>query len=106
VQHYLALGAGVVGVAGVTLGAILGLKAASKHDSADAHCDGAACRDLVGVDLRSDARSAGNWSTAGFVVGALGLGAGAVLWFTAGSPSSERTSVEVGIEHVALRGSL
>lgn len=104
-QHYLAIGAGVVGVAGVAVGTIFGLQAMSKHDDADKHCDGSACRDQEGVDLRADARSAGNISTIGFIVGGVGLAGGVALWFTAGpTDGAPKTGLVVGPGRVALRG--
>jgi len=104
-QHYLAIGAGVVGVAGIAVGTIFGLQAMSKHDDAEEHCDGAACRDQAGVDLRADARSAGNISTIGFIVGGVGLAGGAALWFTAGPTSSgAKTGLVVGPGRVTLHG--
>ena len=58
-QRWLGVGAGVIGVAGVAVGTVFGLKSMSKHDEAEKHCEGADCRDKVGVGLRSDARAAG-----------------------------------------------
>jgi hypothetical protein len=95
-QRWLAIGAGVIGVAGVTIGTVFGLKSMSKHDEAEKHCDGADCRDTTGVGLRSDAREAGNLSTLGFVLGGIGLAGGAVLWFTASShPTEPSTALEL-----------
>lgn len=103
-QRWLSVGAGVVGVAGVVVGSVFGLKSKAKHDEASDHCDGAACRDPEGVDLRDDARRAGNLSTIGFIVGGLGLAGGAVLWLTASPrPSDAATALELGPGHVALR---
>jgi hypothetical protein len=96
-QRALALGAGVIGVAGVTLGTIFGLKSKAKHDAASSHCSGSTCTDDDGVQLRSQAISAGNWSTASFIVGAAGLTGGALLWFTASSPKQEQPTTQVGL---------
>jgi hypothetical protein len=49
------------------------------------------------MDLKADAQAAGNVSTAAFVVGAVGLAGGAVLWFTAGPETAETTSPQVGL---------
>jgi hypothetical protein len=96
-QRALATSAGVIGVAGVTLGTIFGLKSKAKHDEADSHCDGSSCSDTDGVQLRSQAISAGNLSTATFVVGAVGLAGGALLWFTASPAKQEQPTAQVGL---------
>jgi hypothetical protein len=101
-QRWLGLGAGVIGVAGVSLGTVFGLKSMSKHDEAEKHCDGADCRDTIGVGLRSDARSAGNLSTLGFIVGGLGLAGGALLWFTSPKSTEPSTALELTPNHVTL----
>lgn len=90
-QHWPALTAGAVGVVGVAVGSVFGLKSMSKKDEADQHCDGAKCRDTEGVNLRNDAYAAGNISTIGFAIGGVGLAAGAVLWFVLPASSSQTT---------------
>jgi hypothetical protein len=108
-----ALAAGAVGVAGVAVGSVFGLKSMSKKKEADQHCDGADCRDQDGVALRHDAFSAGNISTIGFVVGGVGLATGVVLWFALPASSSQKaegrragrtrvalTPSTVSVEHV------
>jgi hypothetical protein len=101
----LAIGAGVIGVAGVTLGTVFGLKSKSKRDSAKDYCDSSnVCSDQKGVDLRDDALAAGNISTIGFVVGAAGLAGAAVLWFTAKPAESTAPAVGIGPGSVAVRG--
>lgn len=99
-QRVLALVAGGVGVAGVAVGTVFGLESMSKHDDAVKACP-AGCADQNGVTLWNQARSAGDLSTVGFVVGAVGLAGGAVLWFTA--RSSEETGVHVGLGPAALQ---
>jgi hypothetical protein len=105
-QRYIAIGSGVLGVAGVVVGSVFGLRAKSKHDSAEDHCDGSACRDQTGVELRTQARSAGNVSTVGFIVGGVGLAGAAVLWFTAApeSPEAPRAALELGPGRLAVHG--
>jgi hypothetical protein len=102
-QRWLGIGAGVIGVAGVTIGTVFGLKSMSKHDEAEKHCDGADCRDTTGVGLRDDARDAGNLSTLGFILGGVGLAGGAVLWFTANSHPTESTAIELTPTRLTLR---
>ena len=105
-RHALAIGVGVVGVAGVALGTVFGLKSKAKHDEAKSHCLGSDC-DSTGVQLRRDALSAGNLSTVSFVVGAVGLAGGALLWFTGNSTSAEAqsgTQVGLGFGRVVVEG--
>jgi hypothetical protein len=90
-QRWPALAAGAVGVAGIAVGSVFGLKSMSKKKEAGEHCDGADCRDTEGVTLRKDAIAAGNISTIGFVVGGVGLATGMVLWFVLPSGSSQTT---------------
>jgi hypothetical protein len=103
-QRTFAIGAGVIGVAGVALGTIFGLKSKAKHDEADSHCSGATCTDDEGVQLRSQALSAGNLSTVSFVVGAAGLAGGALLWFTASKQEQPTTQVGLGFGHLLVSG--
>jgi hypothetical protein len=104
-QKALAIVAGGVGVVGVALGTVFGLRSKSKHDEAEAHCAGSLCRDQTGVDLKSQALSAGNVSTVGFAVGIAGLVGGAVLWFTAGGKSESTTAlVGIGPGAVSVKG--
>ncbi len=75
-----------VGVVGLGVGGYFGLQSMSKKSEADDHCEGAACRDQAGVDLRHDARSAGTLSTVAFAVGGVTTAAGVVLYLTAPRP--------------------
>jgi hypothetical protein len=51
----------------------------------------------------ADAQAAGNISTAAFVVGAVGLAAGGVLWFTA-TPNATTAQLGIGVGSIQLRG--
>ncbi len=108
-QRILAIVAAGVGAVGIGVGIIYGLSAKSKHATANAACPGSLCpRDTNGPDLWSQAVSAGNISTAGFIVGAVGLAGGAVLWFTAPHGSSESgdkaTQVGFGLGTLQMKG--
>ncbi|HET9933542.1 MAG TPA: hypothetical protein VFQ35_22710, partial [Polyangiaceae bacterium] len=101
-RRIAAIACGAVGVVGVVGGTVFGLRSMSKHDDAEPYCNGGACTDQRGVDALESARSAGNWSTASFIVGGLGLGAGALLWFW---PTHENdTQLAVGLGSVKLQG--
>ena len=104
-QRIVALVAAGVGVAGVGVGTIFGLQAMSKHSDASTKCPGA-CNDQAGVELWNDARSAGNISTIAFAVGGVGLVTGAILWFTAKTPShTTALQADIGPGSVQIRGS-
>jgi len=109
-QRILAIGAGVVGVAGIVVGTIFGLNAGSKWDDAQ-KCEKDAMCPNAGT-LSDDASSAATISTIGFVVGGLGLAGGAVLWLTAPSaesandPDRANVSIGLGLQGLTVRGSM
>jgi hypothetical protein len=101
-QKIGAIVAASVGVVGLGIGTVFGLQSMSKHKEASNACPDR-CTDQNGVDLWNSARSAGNAATVGFIVGGVGLAAGAVLWFTA-KPSAS-TQIGFGPGSVELKGS-
>jgi hypothetical protein len=99
-QRILAIVAGGVGVVGLGLGIGYGARAMSKHDDASKACPNSQCPTSNGVNLWNQAVTAGNISTVGFIVGALGLAGGAALWFIPPRGSRESgagTGTQVGI---------
>jgi hypothetical protein len=104
-QRTAALVAGAVGVVGVAVGTVYGLQATSKWDDAKGGCtDYPYDCSRTAMDDRDKAKSFATLSTVGFVVGAAGLAAGAVLWFTAGSNSEKQANVGVGLGSIVVRG--
>jgi hypothetical protein len=106
-QRTFALIAGGVGVLGIGVGSVFGLKSKSDHDEAAKYCNGSECSDARGVSAGTDAYSAGNISTAFMIVGGVGLAGAAVLWFTAPSsnePKSARMGVGVGAGTLRVQG--
>lgn len=104
-QRTLAIVAGGIGVVGLTVGTVFGLKSKSKHDEAAQYCDGSACRGSRGVSAGNAAHSAGNVSTAFMIVGALGAAGGITLWLTA--PKSREalgSQLALGLGSVELSG--
>jgi hypothetical protein len=99
-QRTVALVAGGVGLVGVAIGTVFGLRSKSAHDDAQAYCDSTGCYQ-PGADLMAEARSAGNVSTAAFIIGGVGLATCGVLWFTA--PRSD-VKVALGIGSVRIAG--
>jgi hypothetical protein len=93
-----------VGIVGLGVGSAFGFVALSKKNSAQKLCPNI-CVDDNGVRAWNDAQSAGNVSTAMFIVGGVGLLGAAALWFTA--PSSNGVSsaqVGFGLESVQVKG--
>jgi hypothetical protein len=101
-QQILALVAGGVGIVGLGLGTALGLMAISKKNDAQSACPSSPCSTEDGSNKWSDAASAGNVSTVGFIVAGVGVAGAAVLWFTAPSASGE-ASTQVGLGPGVLR---
>jgi hypothetical protein len=102
-QRTAAYVVGGVGIVGIVVGSIFGLKAKSKNSDADANCrpdDSTRCNS-AGVQASDDAHSAATISTIAFAAGGMALVAGAVLFFTApkdsGASSSGSTAPTVGL---------
>ncbi len=93
----LGLVVGGVGIVGLGIGTVFALSAKSKYDDSVKLCS-PADKNLCpapGVTLRDQARSAGTVATVAFGVGGAALIAGAVLFFTAPSGSTETPRVAV-----------
>ena len=89
IQRPVAVVAAGLGLVGVALGTVFAIKAKGKYDDSLPFCprDPNQCT-AQGVTMRDDARSAGNVATVFYGIGAAGLVAGGILWFTA--PGSHR----------------
>jgi len=99
-----AIGVGVLGLAGVTVGTVFGLKSMSKGDEADKYCDDANACTSRGIKLRDEALSAGTVSTVGFLVGGAGLAGAAALWILSPAEASTGdTTVGVSPGYVFVR---
>ncbi len=104
INRILALVGGGVGVIGIGLGTAFGVIAMGKNDESLEHClasDSNLC-EPEGVTLRDEALTAANVSTAGFVIGGVGLAAGLVLWFTAPS-APEGDEADKPLDSAAVR---
>jgi hypothetical protein len=78
----LAIGLAGAGVIGIGIGTFFGARALTLNSDSQSHCDGNLC-DPEGFEKRLDARRAGSTSTVALIAGAVGVGVGAALWFTA-----------------------
>ena len=103
-QRTVALVAAGVGVVGVVVGTIFGVKSKSEHDEAEKYCDGNRCTDARGVSAGNSAYSAGTVSTVAMIIGGVALAAGVTLWLTAPkAPSTAALTLAPGSVH--LQGS-
>jgi hypothetical protein len=102
-QKVGALAAGGVGLVGVVVGSIFGLKAISKNNDSATYCD-PLCHDQAGLDVKADAMHASNISTVAFVVGVAGLGGAALLWFTDRPEQSTTPQVGLGPLGIVVKG--
>jgi len=99
----LPIAVGAAGLVGLGVGTYFGLRASSTWDDAKD-----ACADFPyecgerGKGLQEDASRDATISTIGFVVGGVGLAAGAILWFTMDSPSNTQVGLAPG--RVSLKG--
>ena len=99
----LALIVAGVGVAALGTGVAFGLVAKSKYDRAERTCPDSACNDRSAVGDAHAAATSGNLATVGFVLGAVCIGAGAVLWLTGGSNPETKPHTEVSLGLGTLR---
>lgn len=92
-QRAIAYTAGGVGLAGVAVGAIFGLRAgAAWSEAQDQHCRTDALCDDEGVALAAEADTAAVISNIAFAVGGVGLAAGVILLATAPDEASPRVT--------------
>lgn len=108
IASYVLMGVGVVGLG---VGTVFGLKTSSTWSDAKTHCTGLEC-DRTGVQLATDAKNAGTVSTIAFVAGTALLAGGAILFFTtpkgaskAGASRDMRVGVGVGVSSLVMQGS-
>jgi serine/threonine-protein kinase len=87
-QRTIGLVVGGVGVVGLGVGAIFGIRAKSKDSEAATHCGPDGFCDSQGVDLGDQAMSSAGLATALSIGGAVALGTGVVLFLTAPSGGS------------------
>jgi hypothetical protein len=99
---------GGAGVVGLGIGIFFGSRALSLNEESKNHCEENLC-DSEGFRLRTDARRWGSGSTIAIIAGTVGVGAAAVLWFTAPHPrDKDKASIHPWVAldggGVSLRG--
>jgi hypothetical protein len=86
---------GAIGLSGISVGATTGFLALNQKATAEDHCSPTLRRcDATGREATLTGRTLRDVSTAGWIVGGLGLGLGAYLWL---SPSSARSALAVAV---------
>jgi hypothetical protein len=105
VERWLPLAASFgVGFAGLAVGTVTGILAASEASDIDDGCVGNSCL-AVDAPRASTAETLGTVSTVGFIVGAVGIGAGVgLLLFHRPGTEAQRTTLRVGPGSISLRG--
>lgn len=96
-----------VGVVGVVLGSVFGVKTLGKTSDAKGHCsvgEPAQC-DPTGLQLESSAKSTGAVSTVAFLVGGAALVGGVVLFATAPKSADTKTTSALRITATPMIGS-
>jgi hypothetical protein len=96
-QRWLAIAAAGVGAAALGTGAVLGAVALSKRDSARDVCPNTLCLTQDGVGAWKDAKNWGNASNVAFIVGGVGVAAGAVLWWTERAEPGGAPRAQIGL---------
>ncbi len=87
---YVMVGVGVVGVA---VGAVTGAMVLGKKSTIDSECDANKACSQAGLDAADSARTLSTVSTVGFIVGAVGVGAGAIFIVSSGGNKAPRTAL-------------
>src|SRR5258706_3492875 len=106
-QRTAAYVVGAVGIVGVGVGTVFGLRAISRNNDAKTHCpQGYNCNDADGPVLGDEAKSAARISNIAFGVGAAALVVGAILYFTSPrAPESATVRVGLGPRGITVGGS-
>jgi hypothetical protein len=91
----VALGLGAAGLLALAFGVVSGMAAEAKHASLNSECNPSDACPLSAQGELDGFRTLRTWSTVAYVVGALGLVGGAVVWVT--EATATRGSVTVGL---------
>jgi hypothetical protein len=86
-SNTLAYAAFGVGAVGVVVGSVTGILFLGKNSDLSKSCPDKICSTVAGQSDLSGTKTMGNISTIGFIVGGVGVAAGAVLLLTGGAPA-------------------
>jgi hypothetical protein len=87
-QRTVGLVIGGAGVAGIVVGAIVGIAAKARYDDVTRSCNGNVCPSATGVEELNSAMSMARAATVSLVAGAAALAGGAIVFFTAPRPKT------------------
>jgi len=93
---------GGVGLVGVAVGTVSGVMVLGRKSTADDHCPDKRC-DQTGFDAVESGRTLGIVSTTGFIVGGLGLAAGAYFILSSGSGEKAAGAVTASLTPGGVR---
>lgn len=106
-QRTLGIIIGGAGIVGLGVGTVFGLRSMSKHDDDLKYCDPNSSCDATGVNLRNEARDAGNISTVAFIAGGVLFAGGVALYLTAprsSSSTSRASALGIGPGSILFKG--
>src|SRR5262249_10026654 len=95
-QEVVGLSVVGLGLAGVVVGSVLGVRAISRYKDTTPHCQDDFC-DPFGVALRSEARRTGTASTAVFFAAGTAVAAGVALYFMTPKQHAIRAAATLGV---------
>jgi len=101
-QRPIAIAVGVLGIAGLGLGTYFGLSASSTWKDAKDSCKDFP-HECTDAEKQDSATTKATISTISFIAGGAALAVGTVLWFTAGSGSTQ-AAIGVGPGMISARG--
>jgi tetratricopeptide (TPR) repeat protein len=102
-QRIVALALAGSALVSVGVGVVFGLRSIAKGRERDRSCPDAhaACASTSAIHAAQDALTAGDISTAAWLVGAAALGGGITLWLT-GAPAAQEQPQRSGLTHVVI----
>jgi hypothetical protein len=103
VARVLGFTVGGLGLVGMAVGSIYGLRAKARNDDSADHCRTSTLCDPEGLSLRSDAHRFATVSTVAFVIGGVAIIGGSVLVLTS-KPSGRTVSVGIVSSGLTLSG--
>ncbi|HEU4412050.1 MAG TPA: hypothetical protein VFS43_42810 [Polyangiaceae bacterium] len=97
--------AGGVGLAGLAVGTVFGLRTLAKESDADEECEGRYCS-TRGLELHDESRRAATVSTVGFAAGVVGLGLGTYFLLSSGgrAPGAPKAGALEWAPHLSRQG--
>ena len=102
-SNTLAYAAFGVGAVGVVVGSVTGILFLGKNSDLSKSCPDKICSTAAGQSDLSATKTMGNISTIGFIVGGVGIAAGAVLLLTGGAPAKASVTGKSAANELTVR---